>query len=145
MYRKTNYEANKNKQETIDSLNSKRIKSIFEQYGYPNESIIGEFNIDNSYVDIGTMLLHTNDKERLNFYLPKVFELIKSGQAPPRAYATMKDQFNLYHDQEQYYGSYNNTTKILISELNTRRKTIGLPSYGYEKWRFHKLYPKEEY
>ena len=145
MYRKKDYQLNMAKQDSIDFKNSKRIKEILESNSYPNEMIIGEFNLDNAYVDIGTMLLHTKDKERMEYFMPKILKLIKTGQAPPRAYATMKDQLNLYNDQDQFFGSYNNPTNIPISELNKRRLTIGLPSYTYEKWRFKKLYPKEEY
>jgi hypothetical protein len=144
-YRKKDYEGNIKKQTEIDSLNSKRLIEIFKDYGYPNEKIIGEFNLDNVHVDIGTMLLHTNDYNRLNIFLPKVLEFIKKGMAPPRAYATMFDQYNLYHGQQQYYGSYTNPTTIKIKELNKRRKQIGMPSYTYEKWKFNKLYPNEEY
>ena len=145
LYRKKDYQANIKTQTEIDSINSKRLLEIFEEYGYPNEKIIGEFNLDNVYVDIGTMLLHTNDYNRINVFLPKVQEFINKGMASPRAYATMIDQYNLYHGKEQYYGSYTNPTQIKVQELNKRRKQIGLPSYTYEKWRFTKLYPDEEY
>ncbi len=144
-YRKKEYEENIKKQNEIDSLNSKRLLEIFRDYGYPNEKIIGEFNLDSVHVDIGTMLLHTKDFNRINIFLPKVLEFIKKGMAPPRAYATMFDQYNLYHGQQQYYGSYTNPTTIKIKELNKRRKQIGMPSYTYEKWKFNKLYPNEEY
>lgn len=145
LYRNKDYQTNIDKQNKIDSINSNKTKKIFENYGYPNQSVIGDFMIDKTFADIEIVLLHTKDDERINYYLPKVLEFIKKGKAFPKTYAVMQDQFNLYNGQEQYYGSYENKTGITVNELNKRRKTIGLPSYGYEKWRFKKLYPDEEY
>ncbi|MES2544552.1 MAG: hypothetical protein V4548_06685 [Bacteroidota bacterium] len=144
-YRTQDYEGNIAEQNKIDSINAKKIIKIFNDFGYPNENIIGEFNIDNSFVDIVTILLHTKDSERLDYFMPEILNFIKKGTASPKTYASMKDQYNLYHGNEQYYGSYENKTSINLNELNRRRKIIGLPNYGYEKWRFKQLYPNEEY
>jgi hypothetical protein len=140
--RKGNYQ--QDKQNLIDSINSKKIIEIFDTFGYPNESLIGDSSIDNSIVNITTMLLHTKDKERIDYFIPKIMEYIKKGKAPPNVYAFMYDQYNLYNGKKQYYGSYENKTDISIKELNKRRKTIGLTNYGYEKWRINNLYPEYE-
>jgi hypothetical protein len=145
LYRNKNYKANIEKQNKIDSLNSKRIIEIFNEYGYPSEKIIGDSRNDKVIVNIETMLLHTKDKERKDYFLPKLLEYIKAGKAPPKVYATMFDQQNLYNGIEQYYGSYTNKLDVPVKELNRRRKTIGLFNYGYEEWRIKKLYPGEEY
>lgn len=146
LYRNKDYKINISKQNKIDSTNSERIKQIFQIVGYPNESIIGEFNIDNTFVDIGTMLLHTKDSERIDYYLPIILEFVKKGSAPPRVYATLIDQYKLYHGEDQYYGTYETKfqSQTSKSELNIRRNEIGLPSHSYEKWRFKKLYPEED-
>ncbi|SHI45436.1 hypothetical protein [Flavobacterium terrae] len=145
LFRDKDYQYNIIKQNKIDSINSLKTRKIFKEFGYPNEYIIGDFMLDKSFVDIEIILLHTKDVEREEYYLPKVLEFIEKGKAPPRTYAVLLDQFNLYHGKEQYYGSYSKKVNISISELNKRRKLIGLPSYGYEKWRFEKLHPNEEY
>jgi hypothetical protein len=145
LYRDKDYQINIVKQDKIDSINSKKAKKIFEDYGYPNQSIIGDFMLDKTFVDIEIILLHTKNNERMNYFMPKVLEFIKKGTALPKTYAVMQDQFNLYNNKNQFYGSYENKIKSSITELNKRRKEIGLPSYGYEEWRFKKLYPDEEY
>ncbi|CAM4045162.1 hypothetical protein FLJU110815_13945 [Flavobacterium jumunjinense] len=145
LYRKKNYQANIDKQEEIDAKNAKRYIEIFNQYGYPSARVIGDFSIDKRIINEDIILLHTNNEERVNYFLPKILEYIKKGEAKPFTYANMYDQYNLYNGGEQYYGSYTNKVDIPITELNRRRRTIGLPNYGYEKWRFKKMFPDEEY
>ncbi|WP_442786852.1 hypothetical protein [Flavobacterium suncheonense] len=142
LYRKQSYHANIDKQNTIDSINSKRLIEIFNDYGFPDEKIIGNSLVDGKIVDVGVLLLHTKDSLRINYFLPKIMDFIKEGKAKSQYYANMYDQYLLYKGQEQYYGSYDNKTQIPIKELNRRRATIGLPNYGYEKWRINKLFPK---
>lgn len=135
---------NQEKQEEIDSINSSKMKTIFSKYGYPNEYLIGNSLIDGKLVEIGVILLHTNNKERLEFYMPTILDYITKGYAPPIEYAYMKDQYLLYGNQKQYYGSYEMDFEKIgtsITELNRRRKSIGLPNYGYEDWRYKTLYP----
>jgi hypothetical protein len=144
-YRKKDYQENIDKQEEIDAKNAKRYIEIFNQYGYPSARVIGDYSIDKRMISEDAILLHTNDEERINYFLPKILEFIKKGEARPMIYANMYDQFYLYNGEKQYYGSYTNKVDIPITEINRRRKTIGLPNYGYEKWRFKKLYPNEEF
>lgn len=145
MYRNKDYRTNISKQNRIDSINSRKLVKIFNDFGYPNERVIGGFSIDSAFVDLTGLLLHTKDAERVDYFMPKILGFIKEGKARPIEYAYMKDQFHLYHGEDQYYGSYSNETKIPLGDLNRRRKSIGLPNYGYEKWRLRQLYPNEEY
>lgn len=145
LYRKKDYQANIDKQDEIDEINAKRYIEIFNQFGYPSARVIGDYSIDKRIINEGIILLHTNNEERINYFLPKILEYIKKGEAYPMLYANMYDQYYLYNGGEQYYGSYTNKVDIPITELNRRRKTIGLPNYGYEKWRFKKMFPDEEY
>jgi hypothetical protein len=138
--------SNYDKQRQLDSINSKKLVAIFTKYGYPNEYLIGNSMVDGTLVEIGTLLLHTNNKERLDYFMPIVLDYIYKGIAPPIEYAYMKDQYLLYNGQKQYYGSYDMNFEEIgtnLHELNLRRKSIGLPSYGYEDWRFKTLYPKD--
>ncbi|SHI45409.1 hypothetical protein [Flavobacterium terrae] len=141
LYRRTDFD----KQNKIDSINAKKIIKIFDDFGYPNEFLIGNSSIDKMYVGIEALLLHTRDNERLNYFMPKVLEYVKKGKASPKIYANMRDQFELYHDKEQFYGSYDNKTNTPVDEMNRRRKEIGLPCFGYEKWRTNKLYPNMKF
>lgn len=142
LYRKKEYKNHLEEQERIDSLNTVKLITIFNTLGYPNEKLIGNFSIDNTNSNISAILLHTKDSIRVNYFMPKILEYVKKGQASPRDYATMQDQYFLYNGEEQYYGTYTTKEKITVpvSELNRRRKTIGLPNYDYENWRTKKLF-----
>ncbi|UPT71849.1 MAG: hypothetical protein M0D53_05975 [Flavobacterium sp. JAD_PAG50586_2] len=144
-YRKKDYKSNIDKQKIIDLKNQKRLIEIFDRYGYPNKKIIGGYNIDNDNVDITVMLLHTNDSIRREYFMPKVLEYIKHGEASPELYANLHDQLLLYNGEDQYYGSYENKVDIPTNELNKRRRKIGMPNYGYQKWRLNTIYPDQEY
>lgn len=145
LYRNGDYQLNLKKQNQIDSINATQMKNIFEKFGYPNSKIIGDYSIDKRIIVEDIILLHTNDKDRISYFLPKVLEFIQKGTAKPKTYAFMFDQYNLYNGEEQYYGSYEKKVFISLNILNERRKKIGLPNYGYEKWRFSIMYPNEKY
>lgn len=142
-YRKNDYKLNIDRQTDIDLKNQKRLIEIFNKCGFPSKNIIGGYDIDNDNIDITVMLLHTKDSIRRKYFMPKVLEYIKHGEASPELYANLYDQLLLYNGDEQYYGSYENKAEITINELNKRRRKIGLPNYGYQKWRISKLYPND--
>lgn len=132
-------------QNKIDSVNTLKMIDIFEKIGFPNESIIGVYNIDNTSTSCDVILLHTKDSIRLNYFAPKIKEFIRKGKASSELYGKLIDQSFIYKDKEQYYGTYQNSpiSSITIRELNKRRREIGLPNYGYEDWRAEKLYPEQ--
>jgi hypothetical protein len=123
--------------------NQSRIIEIFNDFGFPNEKLIGNFTIDKINADISVILLHTKDSIRKAYFMPKILEYIKKGEASPELYANLHDQLLLYNGDSQYYGSYENEIKISIKEVNNRRKKIGLPNYGYLKWRLSKLFQNQ--
>ena len=141
LYRKNSgYQKNKHLQDSIDLTNQNELILIFEKYGFPNEKIIGDYDIDNSDVSITGILLHTKDSIRKDLFLPKILEFVKEGKADPLVYASLMDQLMLYNGQAQIYGTYENSeTEIKVNE---KRRQIGLPVLGYEKWRAKKLYPE---
>lgn len=141
LYRKNSgYQKNKHLQDSIDLTNQKKLILIFDKYGFPNEKKIGDYDIDDSDVSIIGILLHTKDSIRKNIFLPKILDFVKKGEADPLVYASLIDQLMLYNGQEQIYGSYENSTSG--SKVNEKRRQIGLPVLGYEKWRARKLYPE---
>lgn len=142
-YRKKNYKDNLESQTKIDLKNQSRIIEIFNDFGFPNEKLIGNFTIDKINADISVILLHTKDSIRKAYFMPKILEYIKKGEASPELYANLHDQLLLYNGDSQYYGSYENEIKISIKEVNNRRKKIGLPNYGYLKWRLSKLFQNQ--
>ncbi|WP_310993128.1 hypothetical protein [Aequorivita marina] len=105
MYRGGNGKSDWTKQDSIDQIHEKRLIEIFETIGYPTSKTVGPNTMDYP-VDVGLFLLHTDDSIRMNYFVPKVTEFVKNGSAPPRAVGTMVDQFHLYNDEPQIYGTY---------------------------------------
>ena len=132
-------------QNKIDSVNTLKMIDVFEKIGFPNKNVIGGFNIDDTHVNCSTILLHTKDSIRLSYFAPKIKEFISKGTASPKLYGTLIDQYFIYKNQEQYYGTYKNSpiSSITVNELNKRRKEIGLSNYVYEDWRMEQLYPEQ--
>jgi len=132
-YRNENYQENKNKQKVIDEYNTSRIIEIFNEFGYPNESIIGGYPIDKSQVHISVMLLHTSDSIRMNYFVPKLTEFVKNGTCPPEVLGSIIDQYYLYNGEPQINGTYTKQGggySNMISDLkkvDSNRISIGLP------------------
>lgn len=132
MYRGGNGEADWTKQDSIDILHEKRLIEIFESVGYPTDRMVGPHTMDYP-VDVGLLLLHTDDSIRMNYFVPKVKEFVKNGTAPPSTLGTMIDQYYLYNGEPQIYGTYSaqaggyaNMIEDL-KEVDSNRISIGLP------------------
>ncbi len=105
-YRGQGADADWTKQDSIDKLHEKRLIELFESVGYPNAEMIGPYSLDRRQTDVGLFLLHTDDSIRMNYFVPKVREFIKNGAASPNVLGTMIDQFYLYNNEPQIYGTY---------------------------------------
>ena len=130
-----------------DSINKIKLTQIFSKYDYPSEKLIGEFYIDSTDVDLSFVFLHTERKFRINFLLPKVLIAVKKGLAYPELFTQSYDRYlEDYKGGKQLYGSYNLERVKKITELinekkiDSIRKSIGLPSMGYVKWRLKTKY-----
>ena len=134
---------NKRKQDSIDLENRNALVNIFEEIGYPNFNKLGEepYEYPSKY-NIKVILLHTPDSIREHYFLPKLLEYVRSGECNPIVYGALYDQLFLYNKMPQKYGTYIQKTPNLQSKdsINYFRKKIGLPNYGYEKWRSRTLY-----
>ncbi|WP_299125003.1 hypothetical protein [uncultured Winogradskyella sp.] len=123
----------KAKQEEIDDYNTKRLIEIFDDFGYPNEKVIGGFNIDKTPVSIDGILLHTSDSIRVNYFIPKLKEYIKKGECSPSVLGPVIDQYYLYNGEPQVNGTYtkpDGSYSNMITNLekvNENRISIGLP------------------
>lgn len=120
------------KQDSLDNLNTKRLIEIFEEIGFPDEHILGHTNIDWSPTNINGILLHTEDSIRMNYFVPKMKEFISQGHAEPTILGNMIDQYHLYKDKPQVYGTYqaqDNYYATMIDDretINQNRLSIGL-------------------
>lgn len=129
----------KAKQEEIDDYNTMRLIEIFDEFGYPNEKVIGGFNIDRTPVSISTILLHTSDSIRVNYFIPKLKEFIKLGECSPSVLGPVIDQYYLYNGEPQINGTYtrkDGSYSNMINDLNEvdcNRVSIGLPPLSLQE------------
>lgn len=132
MYRGGYDEAIWAKQDSIDKLHEKRLIEIFESIGYPTVKRVGLHTMDYP-VDVGLLLLHTKDSIRMNYFVPKVNEFIINGTAPPIVLGRMIDQYHLYNDKPQIYGTYigqgGGFANMIddLKKVDSNRISIGLP------------------
>jgi len=132
LYRNENYQENIAKQDSIDKIHEKRLIEIFETIGYPNDKIVGPHTRDYP-VDVGLLLLHTDDSIRMNYFVPKLKEFVQKGTASPWTLGTVIDQFHLYNGDPQIngtYGAQGGGYAEMISDLkqvDSNRISIGLP------------------
>lgn len=132
MYRGGNGNADWTKQDSIDKLHENRLIEIFETIGYPTDKMVGPHSM-NYPVDLGLLLLHTQDSIRMNYFVPKIKEFVKNGSASPHTLGNIIDQFYLYNDKPQIYGTYttqNGGYATMIEDLekvDSNRISIGLP------------------
>lgn len=120
--------------DSTDLINEKLLIYIFEKYGYPNESLVGnmEFSIKRDSTPFSSyfppILLHTRDSIRQAYFIPKMWEYVKEGKAPPLFYARMVDQLEIYNKRPQIYGTYSKVDIKDKRKVDSLRNTIGLPN-----------------
>ena len=115
------------KVDSVDKLHEKRLINLFENQGFPNEEMIGPNSIDHGQIDIGVLLLHTDDSIRLNYFVPKVREFVRKGKASPYYVGAMIDQYCYYHKEPQIYGTIRGVNMIDdLKKVDSNRISIGL-------------------
>ena len=123
----------------VDSTNHKRLKELFDKNIYPSQKLIGGLFYNDKDADVETILLHTNDKDRFEYFLPKLKEFIKQGKTNPYIYGMLIDQYHLYNDKEQLYGTYNvdrlDKKKFAFYNKNRKKLKIGFPSVEFDVWK----------
>lgn len=98
-------------QEEIDSSNTKYIESLFEEYGYPGKSLVGEpTNRAAWYV-----IQHSN---KISDYLPLIKKAAEEGELPLRLFAMMEDRYLMNQGKEQNYGTQGITLNQNLNPLD---------------------------
>ncbi|MDC6386305.1 hypothetical protein PP180_13050 [Muricauda sp. SK9] len=145
LYRGKSYMENLEKQDSIDISNGRALKVIFEKYGYPGKELIGHSTAEER-VMMDPILLHMKDSVMEHYFLPKLLEFVKKGTCDPKTYGAVADKLTMMKslDQSRFYGTFRGMDERLppVEVLNRNRKSIGLPRYGYEEWRFNYLYKR---
>src|SRR5690606_26597755 len=84
------------KKEPINNEELKRLTSkheadivhIFKRYGYPNNKLIGYYNLNETDVDIKIIFLHSSTHFKENILIPALLNFVKKGECLPSVYAT---------------------------------------------------------
>ena len=120
------------KQDSIDKIHEERLIEIFESIGYPTDKILGPRTMENK-VEVKLLLLHTKDSIRMNYFVPKIKEFVKGGTASPKILGIMIDQYYIYNEEPQIYGTYGSPgggySNMIddLQKVDSNRISIGLP------------------
>ncbi|MDR2651464.1 MAG: hypothetical protein LBC68_04005 [Prevotellaceae bacterium] len=125
-----------------DSINEQKIKYIFDNYGYPNDKLVGHANTHRlppfffNVVNIHTMLMHFDDTA---YFRPKLLEFIRNGECSPDDLGSFIDSYQRRDtaNLKFIYGIYDNSLDKIkdFPNLNNRRKAIGMPTLEMEQKR----------
>jgi hypothetical protein len=128
-----------------DSINEEKIKYIFDNYGYPNDKLVGYANthpkgpppfVFTDFLSLSGLLMHFSDTA---YFRPKLLEFIRNGECAPRQLGSFIDS-NQRNDTAKLkfiYGTYSNTLNQVkdLPNLDNRRKEIGMPTYEMKQKR----------
>lgn len=145
---RTNYD--EQKMSFFQKKHQIEIEEIIAKYGYPNEQVIGFVGYRERKDTIvtpfqfKTIFLH-QDPEIQKKYLPKLLLDVKHGKLTPAEYASIYDKSILVITDKnripkQLYGSFSDTPLLCEKKIDSIRKSIGLPRFGYEKWSYDQAF-----
>lgn len=130
----------------------KQLQDIFKKYGYPSENKVGSqgYCDENEIkcLQVSALLMHQTDNDTSAVYvLNKLKSYLKDGSCPPMTYASVWDKFTWIKENKQLYGTIVNfeNNRLVLGlpakyNLDSIRKTIGLPRSDYNYWREKTLY-----
>lgn len=123
--------SNWSKQIAIDSANTTFVEKVFEEYGYPGKSLVGEPTNTAAWA----VIQHSN---KIGAHLDLIKEAGKKEELPLSLVAMMEDRHLMYQGVEQIYGTQGKTItnnsegRLHIiwpikdpETVNTRRKEAG--------------------
>jgi len=140
-------EADHSKLDSIDKLTEPQVVNILQKYGFPNRKIgLGILRLkgeEYKFLDISTILNHTSDSLRENYLFDKLLKEVKKGNMDPAMYGANVDQYHVYNDNPQIFGSMfkqgsDELTPLKYSMKQTKelRKQYGMtPNPFYRDWR----------
>ncbi|MGO3183541.1 MAG: DUF6624 domain-containing protein [Aequorivita sp.] len=119
---------------SVDAQNRNRLKEIFNEFGFPNRSLIGKHGMDGIFF----IIQHSDgDKEWQKSQLKNIHEAVKNGDMDSQRYAYLFDRIKFNSGEKQRYGTQfanadpiNKIVKLADTEdlknLDNRRREIGL-------------------
>ena len=126
-----------------EKTHKKIIRYIFSKYGYPSYNIQSKIqNKEGIPADLLIIMLHQSVKTKKG-YLKFLYDNLKKGVVSPFEYSSIVDK--IYMEKNlSLYGTISNQRIMYPEKLDSLRKSIGLPRYGYEKWAFEINFPAEK-
>jgi hypothetical protein len=146
--RKDRADFDSNKLDSVNEINTKKIRKIFDNVGYPSYKLIGYSSFNERDINLSAVFLHTDIAFKKEYLLPKLLEFVKNGDCEPYIYSTVYDRTLLDESNfsgRQLYGQIKGGGMKLINKnkIDSIRHTIGLPSLNYDRWRLIKQFNGE--
>ncbi|UFH33719.1 hypothetical protein LNP04_08495 [Chryseobacterium sp. C-71] len=130
-----NYESIKK----IDWQHSQRLKEIIETVGFPNEKIVGGYNLQgepHSEIFLPQIFNHMAYNGDYNYFKKKLPELIRNGTCDPFNYVMLEDRRNEINNRPiEYHVIIPIAENSDKKKINANRKAIGLPSLEFEEFK----------
>ncbi len=117
-------------QKVIDSTNTLFIEDVFNEYGYPGRSLVGE----EASIAAWLVIQHS---DKIGKYLPLIREAGEKGELDFSSVAMMEDRYLMQQGLEQVYGTQGRTINLAggslsfiwpiknVDSVNIRRKDAG--------------------
>lgn len=123
-----------------EKKHKKKIQYILKKYGYPNYTkVCYMHNKIGIPADFMVLMLHQSIKVK-NGFLKFLYDNLKKGIVSPEEYANIYDKIYL-EKKESFYGMFPGTKLLHPKSIDSIRKTIGLPHFGYERWKDSIIFP----
>lgn len=132
---------NHEKMNEFQKKHEKEIEEIISKFGYPNHNITGYIlNKNDEPVSFYVIFYHQTTENKKK-YLSMLYDNLVRGYISPYEYGGIVDKIYL-DNGSLYYGTFIGKDRLVNpKKIDSIRKTIGLPSYGYEEWAFKKMFP----
>jgi hypothetical protein len=121
------------KMDFFQKKHSPIIEKIIKEYGYPNYQMTKFINDEFGFPVNFTVLFLHQDVEFKRKYLPLLKTLLIKGKVLPNEYASIVDKIYM-SENKSLYGTFPEIELLHENKIDSLRKTIGLPKYGYENW-----------
>jgi hypothetical protein len=134
---------NHSKMDEFQKKHEKEIDEIISKFGYPNQKVTGYiFNEYNEPVSFDEIFYHQTTENKKK-YLPLLYDNLVKGKLSPNEYGGIVDK--IYLDNGRlFYGTFLGEVPLINEKkIDSIRKTIGLPGYGYEEWAFKRIFPNQ--
>lgn len=132
---------NLEKMDEFQKKHEKEIQEIIAKFGYPNHNVTGYLlDKNNGPVTFEVVFFHQTAENKKK-YLPMLYDNLIKGKSSPFEYGGIVDKIYL-DNGSLYYGTFIGK-ELLVNpkKIDSIRKTIGLPGYGYEEWASKKMFP----